>query len=1032
MYLNKKKVFIPVLLAGGIFAFVAVFAAATFDPDVQPIGYVGQPVATNLSVVSGDEIMYTADYNSVGWSGNLHSYNLASNGTISTIDNWSTSTGGVGGAAEQISKQDFDTGRNIVTWDGTTGVAFRWSGTSSLTAAQKTSLDNATALSAPISPVLDYIRGDIARQADQNPPGPYRARPSVLGDIIHSTPVYLNDGTNRTVFVGANDGMLHAIDADDGTERFAYIPSMLIPRLSELKNPAYTHRYFVDGRMHIRKFGTQTILAGALGAGGRGLFGLDVTNAAVTTEAGAASKILWEITNTRTGYANLGYTYGAPTLLVLPDNTNALVVGNGYNNTGNGHASLFLINASTGNLIKEMDTGAGSSSSPNGLSTPSFVDTDGDGKKDIAYAGDIDGSLWKFNLASPYTVTKLHTTDPKQAITAAPSFVKHPAGGYMVTFVTGRMLKENDATNNDKHAAYGIWDGAPSDNSRLLEQTLTETNYTASTPSVRVRTATSIAPDWARHKGWRTELPIGGERLVGDGSMVKDGAPPVFLFMTSNPTIAADASYAPGTVPPGSNWWMQLSALTGGDSHAVQFDLNKDGAFNMADTVGATSPQMPVGRHMGGGVRSQLLALSARSNYVYQANFDKNGTAPPVTVGADPGVAGGHFDEDIYYGTSLTAGQPSSKLHKHEYDDAYDVTGVNMLNASNPGFNLINAIPLATTQFKVLAQNQYLNPAVKIHLHGSPSYVFNIDQGYTPIKNFITSATLDLTDNTKVPTYSRSDILSLAINMPVDAFQIRDWWGGAPGGATGSPLPADLRVGLHPTQTGCVKSAKNSTDGNMYQPVNPPNGVTADGNGTLGYSASTTAITATGVRHNGALVIQIIKAATPNSAIEMSVPNRPEYGWRVKSAEVKNWVLAEYTTFWHEKVNGKCYGQAGWTKAPVVDTRICGTSDTATTKKCGSVLASTTGDDPHIGGLGSVVTYTQGNVTTTTTRMPDGSIKIDTVTTNPNGTTTTTTRTITQGVDTGGGINNRGEVDPGGEKGIPPNKGRINWRELLQ
>ena len=1022
MYLNKKKIFAPLLLAGGIFAIVAVFAADIFDPDVQPIGYVGQPVASNLSVVSGEEKLYAADYNSVNWTGNLHSFNLTSNGTISTVDNWD------GGAAEHIDNQNFDTGRHIVTWNGTAGVAFRWSGTSSLTATQKTNLDNATAATATNSPILDFIRGDVSKQANQATPGPYRARSSVLGDIIHSTPVYLNDGTNKTVFVGANDGMLHAINAADGTERFAYIPSMLIPRLAELKNPAYTHRYYVDGRMDIRKFGAQTLLAGALGAGGKGLFGLDVTDAAPTTEGAAASKVLWEITPARTGYANLGYTYGAPTFLILPDGTKAVAVGNGYNNTGNGHATLLLINATTGDLIREMDTafGAGNDSSPNGLSTPSLVDKDGDGRSDVAYAGDIDGNLWKFELASPYTVTKLHTTNPAQAITTAPSIAKHPVNGYMVTFVTGRMLKDTDATNTDKHAAYGIWDGEHS-NSRLLVQTLEEKTYTAVTPNVRVRVASSNAPDWAEHKGWRTELPIGGERLVGDGAMVKSAAPPVFSFMTSNPTIAADATSAPGSVPPGSNWWMQLNALTGGDSNTVQFDLNKDGAFTATDTVpGATNtaaPLKPVGRHMGGGVRSQLLALVARFNYVYQANYDKNGVVPPVVLGAEPGVAGGHFDEDIFYGSSITDVQPSSKLHNHQYDDKYNVTGVNMLNASNPGFNLINAIPLDTTQFKVLAQNQYLNPAVKIHLHGSPSYVFNIDQGYTPIKNFITSATLDVTDNAQVPTYSRADVLSLAINMPVDAFRIRDWWGGTLG------LPADLRVGLHPTKTGCVKSAKGSTDGNMYQPVNPPAGVTADGNGTLGYSSSTTPATATGVRHNGALVIQIIKAATPNSVLEMSVPNRSEYGWRVKSAEVKNWVLAEYTTFWHF---GECYGQEGWTKAPVVDSRTCGTSNTTTTKICGTLEASTRGNDPQIGGLGNVVTHTEGNVTTTTTRNADGSITIVVVVTNADGTTTTTTRTITQGIDTGGTVNTVGEVDHKGVISTASRLGRINWRELLR
>ena len=1064
MYSKNKKIFGALALAAGALGLVAVFAAVTFDPDVQPVGYMAQPAVSKFIVSSGTEKLYAVDYSSTDWSGNLHSNNLTAAGTIVTdasgaaIDNW------VGGAAAKINAQNFDTGRKIVTFNGTAGIPFRWSG---ITTAQKTALDPTTLSTATTSNVLNYIRGDISKQANQATPGPYRTRTSVLGDIIHSTPVYWNDGTNKTVFVGANDGMLHAINADDGTERFAYVPSMLMPRLGQLSNPAYTHKYYVDGRLDVRKFTTtsgttttsQTLLVGALGAGGRGLFGLDVTNAAATSETDAASKILWEISNTSAGFANLGYTYGAPTLLTLPDGTKAVAVGNGYNNTGNGRASLFLINASTGALIKEIDTDTsiGTLATPNGLSTPTLWDTNGDGKNDTAYAGDIDGNLWKFSLVSPYTVTKLHTTSPAQAITTAPAVIAHPLGGYMVNFVTGRMLTPGDSTDTSTHYAYGIWDAAPVGNNTLLIQTLTERNYTSGTTTTRVRTASNNLPDWfATHKGWQTALPIGGERLVGDGALIKDA---VFLFLSTNPTIT------PNATPPGENWWMQLNALTGGDNGTVQFDLNTDGAYNATDEViVGTDSLKPVGRHFGGGVRSQLIQLSVGNNYVFQSNLDKNSTStlPPntstttVLTTSGPGVSGGHFDEDLYYGTgsfptSITGAGVSVK-HTHEYDDKYDVTGVNMLNASDVLFNLTKAIPSPSIQFKVLAQNQYLNPAVSIHINGNPSYVYNVNAGYIPIKNFITSATLDVTDVTQVPNYKTNSINSLAINMPVDTFAQKDWWGGALG------LPADVRVGLHPTQTGCVKASAGSTDGNMYQPVIPPATVTATGNGTLGYGPGTTAATATGVRHNGALVIQIIKDTTPNSAIEMSVPGQPQYGWRVKSASVSTYVLAEYTTFWHHP-NGMCYGVPGWTKLAPED---LAPGPTPLTKAIGSA-------DPKIGAFGGTVATVVGSTVTyapvtTTVNNSNGTttttIVTVTVKTNTDGSTTTTTKTDTtttytngggggSGVTTGGGL---GPLCPAGTVCTPPPcpagtvcpcasfasgvcgsgsaLGRINWREL--
>lgn len=686
---KNKKILTALVLLSSIGILISVLAAPVFDPDLQPAGYVGQPAASSNIVTSGNESLYAIDYSSQDWSGDLHNYTLSNSGAIGTTDNWG------GGAATQIDLQDFNTGRNIVTWNGSAGIPFRWTGTSSLSSTQKTALDSATAATtATSSPILDYIRGDTS---NQNPNGlKYRVRSHVLGDIIHSTPVYLNDGTNKTVFVGANDGMLHAINATDGTERFAYIPSVLIPKLASLTNTSYTHKYYVDGRLAIGKVGTKSILVGTLGAGGKDLFGLDVTNANVTSETNAASKILWEITNSTTNFANLGYSYSAPTLLTLPSGVSALVVGNGYNNTGNGHASLFIINPETGALIHESDTGSGSTSNPNGLSSPSF-------SNGFAYAGDIDGHLWKFDLTSPYAVTLLHTTgdtsasppEGPQAITMAPGIKIHPEGGVMLTFVTGRMLNTADTTDTATHYAYGIWDGAPTLNDTLLSQTLTESSYTGVTPSVRIRTATSNVPDWSsgagHHKGWKTKLPIGGERIVGDGAFVTGN---VFLFMTTNPAIS------PTATPPGENWWMQLNALTGGDSNTILFDLNKDGSFNSVDQM--TGGLNPVGRYMGGGVRSQLIALSAAGFDVYQSNYDKNGSPPPVTTTTtgSRGVSGGHFDFDIYCYTNCktTTGATSGRYytgtdtkggtnglyytHVHEYDDIYDVTGVDMLNPS--------------------------------------------------------------------------------------------------------------------------------------------------------------------------------------------------------------------------------------------------------------------------------------------------------------------------------------------------------------
>lgn len=1125
----QKNHFIQALCLLTLLSHGAVQAAAIFDPDTQPVGYVGMPEVTNNVVTSGTERMFTIDYNSQVWSGNLHSYALSSTGAIDATDQWD------GGVAGLLPLQNLTggvwnpTGRKIVTVN-VSGVPFLWS---SLSSTQKTAIDSVTAgvSGSTSSPVLNFIRGD---RSNEDPNGnKYRTRSQIFGDVIHSTPVYCNAATcgAETVFVGANDGMLHAINATDGTERFAYIPSLLIPKLKTLTANPYVHKYFVDGNMDLRQFSGTTILVGTLGAGGKGLYALNVSNAEPSSETDAASKILWEASNASSGYANLGYTYGQPRLVTLNNGTNAVILGNGYNNTGSGGASLFVINASTGAVISEISAGAGTPASPNGLSSPTIVDTNTDGKADIAYAGDIDGNLWKFDLVAN-TATLLYSQS--QAITMAPAVRSHPKGGFMVSFVTGRMFTTADASDTAIHYAYGIWDGAPAANDTLLTQVLTEENYTGASPNIRVRKASNNIPDWTpgagHHKGWKTALPA-GERVVGDGAYITGS---IFLFMSTNPTVFKTAT------PPYENWWMQINALTGGDNGVIRYDLNGDAAFSAADKL--PDGAIPVGRHMGGGIRSQLTELNAADFNVYHANYDKNGD--PVTPSSDKGVANGHFDVEIYYnfastcpddsvvgvkasggakfnyasdstartvnslkitvgtevvyeGTNLGSRSPNNLgsflngkgsanytisnsgstitvkakqpgtayngtltisisvtngntpgytnknnltggtnsvagtgktatckkvRHIHEYDDVYDKTGLNMLDASDPTYDLKNAIPSTTTPFKVIAQNQYLSPAVNIHI-GKSSYQWDVDAGYIPIKNFTTSSMLNVAD---LPTYTRADIGSLAFNMPVNAFDQKDWWDGALG------LPADVRVGLHPTQHQCVWESLGSQDGAMFQPVIPPSTVTATGNGTMGYNSGTTSLTATGARHNGALAIQIIKADTPQSAIEMSIPGRPEYGWRVKSEFFTTYVLAEYSTFWHYKAYpDRCYGTSSWTKLMPPDTRPCGDKESTTTKICDPEKSSANGTDPKIGAFGG---GTGGGVppgsdiqSIEVTENADGTVTV--VTTYKDGTTSTTI--IDHGVSTGGAVGGGG-VNLGGVTTPPEVLGRVNWREMRQ
>ena len=172
------------------------------------------------------------------------------------------------------------------------------------------------------------------------------------------------------IYMGGNDGMLHAINATTGAEMFGYVPSMLYPDLSKLTDLSYTHRYFVDGSPTVGDVfysgAWHTLLVAGMRAGAKGLFALDITDPSQFSEANAASIVRWEFQD-----PDLGYVFGQPLLVKTNNGRWSVIVSGGYNvGNANGHGILFVIDAETGTLVRKIDTGSGTVASPTGLSAP--------------------------------------------------------------------------------------------------------------------------------------------------------------------------------------------------------------------------------------------------------------------------------------------------------------------------------------------------------------------------------------------------------------------------------------------------------------------------------------------------------------------------------------------------------------------------------------------------------------------------------------------------------------------------------------
>ncbi|KJS28491.1 MAG: hypothetical protein VR64_24210 [Desulfatitalea sp. BRH_c12] len=272
--------------------------------------------------------------------------------------------------------------------------------------------------------VLDYVRG---RDFD-----PYRKRVHVLGDIVHSAPVLAGE----TLFVGANDGMLHAFDARTGHERFAYVPHLVFDQLKALAAPAYAqqHRYFVDatpsvGEVLVGPYQRKTFLLGGLGKGGKGYYCLLLGSreregagnrlgdyearfsveafSGDTPEQEIAKIVQWEYPqppsptdDDSSADPDMGYSFGQGYVV----NANApgdgyrpvAIFGNGYN-SDSGKAVLYVVEAASGTVVRKIDTGV---DGDNGLSVPALVDVNADRRVDYVYAGDLKGNLWKFDLSA--------------------------------------------------------------------------------------------------------------------------------------------------------------------------------------------------------------------------------------------------------------------------------------------------------------------------------------------------------------------------------------------------------------------------------------------------------------------------------------------------------------------------------------------------------------------------------------------------------------------------------------------------------
>jgi type IV pilus assembly protein PilY1 len=389
----------------------------------------------------------------------------------------------------------------------------------------------------------------------------------------------------------------------------------------------------------------KTILVGGLNLGGKGYYALDVTDP-------VHPHLLWEFT-----HSNLDYSYGNPRITKLKDGTWVVLVASGYalpNQSVDGLGRLFVINATTGALIRTISTGVGTSAIPSGLARISAhaLSGDTDNTTTAAYGGDELGNLWRFDVngdigASGYDAQLMVTFQDGatpahvQPITAKPTLAT--INGKTVVYVgTGRLLGTSDINGtaaNYTQSFYAVVDNSNtttfanprSTGSGFVQQVLTSGTCPASAPlsvcipGQSVITSTSNAVNWTSQNGWYVDFLTPGERAYTDPTLGLG----TLLFTTNHPQAGSANACGDPNAAPISSFIYALDYRTGG---AV---VNTAGVVGTG--LGAGAATRPVLIELADGTVRSLTRTSSGAATGTDQGKTIVGT-PPINLGSGSGL----------------------------------------------------------------------------------------------------------------------------------------------------------------------------------------------------------------------------------------------------------------------------------------------------------------------------------------------------------------------------------------------------------
>ncbi|POA39816.1 pilus assembly protein [Pseudomonas sp. GW456-12-1-14-TSB6] len=559
----------------------------------------GSGVASGTTLASGTSYFQTS-YDPKDWRGTIKSFGFNSAGAVNTSAVlWTTDTAIVPGA----------TAPTYQSWNSLNNAAVTLA-YGNFSPAQQTVLSQGLPTGISGIDLVEWSKGT-------NKAG-LKVRSVLLGDIINS-PLVLASPTEKTasdlagdttystylttkasnmnasLVVNANDGFVSVINSANGTRRYAYMPSSVLPSLRLIADPNYvngvSHKFLVDGQLGVfdAQFGTawKTLAIGGTGAGGKTFYGLQLFDAS----AGNVIRALWEVSapttaSTSNAFNDLGYAYARPEVARLADGRWAAFIANGYG-SNSGVAALYVLDVRDGSLIKKIVIDG--TETTNGLSSVKLR-VNSQNVVQAAYGGDLKGRLWKFDLSATssdswgvaFSGRPLFTTagGATQPITAQPLLADNALGGKQIFVGTGKFNEATDKTNKDLQAFYSVWD-ADGGSGQITVSSLQAQAITGVFSGSNGQFATTSQNDtnYPAEKGWYLPLvynnALTGERVINQASLVLGR----IVFTTASvDTTDPCSSFGTGKL-------IELDAFSGKMLNYAVLDTNADGVVDSNDTI---------------------------------------------------------------------------------------------------------------------------------------------------------------------------------------------------------------------------------------------------------------------------------------------------------------------------------------------------------------------------------------------------------------------------------------------------------------